>query len=115
VRRRLFLVSVAACAAAGAAAVPAPADSVVAMTARPTPLAAWGGVLVWSAWDSTAGGYRLMARTAAGVAALPVAPRPVPFDADVGPGPDGGPVIVYSRCPTGWPPWPCQLFQVRPG
>jgi hypothetical protein len=58
---------------------------------------------------------------------LPVAPRSVPFDADVGPSADGTPTVVYSRCATaeprlgddGIPLWAtgrgCDLFQLALG
>jgi hypothetical protein len=57
-----------------------------------------GGVTVWSA--PADGGYALMARSAAGVVRLPVRPRAVPFDVDLGPEANGGIVAVYSRCST---------------
>jgi hypothetical protein len=58
----------------------------------------FGGVTVWSA--PADGGYALMARSAAGVVRLPVRPRAVPFDVDLGPEANGGIVAVYSRCST---------------
>ncbi|MEA2130968.1 MAG: hypothetical protein QOJ85_3859 [Solirubrobacteraceae bacterium] len=56
----------------------------------------FGGVTVWSTPE--AGGYALMARTSAGVVRLPIGPRAVPFDVDLGPDGSGGVVGVYSRC-----------------
>jgi opacity protein-like surface antigen len=56
----------------------------------------FGGITVWSA--PAAGGYALMARTASGVVRLPIGPRAVPFDVDLGPDGSGGVVGVYSRC-----------------
>jgi hypothetical protein len=47
----------------------------LAVLAEPSPLSDWGGHVVWSAFDG--GQYRLLD----GVRALPVAPRPVAFDA----------------------------------
>ena len=56
----------------------------------------FGGVTVWSAPEG--GGYALMARGAAGTVRLPIGPRAVPFDVDLGPDGSGGVVAVYSRC-----------------
>lgn len=56
----------------------------------------FGGVTVWSA--PAAGGYAVMARSAAGAVPLPIGPRAVPFDVDLGPDGSGGVVAVYSRC-----------------
>jgi hypothetical protein len=75
----------------------------------PTAVSAWGGHVVWSAYDPAAGVYRLTDRSAAGVRVLPVAARPVPFDADVGPDARGRPTVVYSRCRVEGVPF------VRPG
>jgi hypothetical protein len=40
-----------------------------------------------------------------------IAPAGTPFDADIGPGPDGNPVIVYARCRVAT----CHLFRTTPG
>jgi hypothetical protein len=78
------------------------ADFTVATVERPTPVSAYAGRLVWSQYDPTANIYRLMEAHASRVGQqttqLPVAPRTVPFDADVGPAADGVPTVVYSRC-----------------
>ncbi|HEV2769374.1 MAG TPA: hypothetical protein VGV40_04240 [Solirubrobacteraceae bacterium] len=76
-----------------------------------TKVAAYGDVVVWSE-RSPEGAFRLVAdRGPDGEPApLPVGQRGAPFDVDVGPGPDGRPVAVYSRCareprplPATWP------------
>ena len=65
---------------------------------RPTPIAAHGDWLAWSRYDGDA--YRLVldAPGVRPIADAPVAARSVPFDVDLGPGPDGGIVASYSRC-----------------
>jgi hypothetical protein len=68
----------------------------IATLSAPTPVTAWGGHLVWSA--HTERGFVLMARSDGRVSELPVAPRRLPFDADLGPDRDGHPAVVYSRC-----------------
>jgi hypothetical protein len=82
---------------AGAAPAQA-ADTTVATVVKPTKVDAYGGRAVWSAWDPAAGAYRLTERSAGAVRAVPVAPGKVPFDVDLGPGPHGGTIAVYTRC-----------------
>jgi hypothetical protein len=100
-------------AALAAAVVPnAAAETTIAQLKRPTPVSAYGGRVVWSAFDFKIGRYRLMTAAAGGGAPapvpvpVPVAPRSTPFDADLGPDSRGRPTAVYSRCPTeprgGW-------------
>jgi hypothetical protein len=80
------------------------ADFTVATVERPTPVSAYQGRLVWSQYDAAIAGYRLYEAHASPngqvTTPLPVALRSVPFDADVGPGADGAPTVVYSRCAT---------------
>jgi hypothetical protein len=83
--------------AAGAHAQDAPGAAIATLD-RTTPVAAFGGVLLWSARDRATGAFALVARTGGVAQRLPVAQRRVPFDADVGPGPAGRVVAVYSRC-----------------
>ncbi len=73
-------------------------SEVLATEMRDTPLASHGDVLVWSSFDATSRRYSLRAYFGGEVEDLPVRPRSVPFDADVGPGPDGKVTVVYSRC-----------------
>jgi hypothetical protein len=99
-RRTLLLVLAAVVAAAlppGASA----ADRVVATVDAPTRVSGYAGGLVWSRRNPATGAFELMYTDPAyPVAAVPVRSRSVPFDADIGPGPDGAPWIVYSRCLT---------------
>jgi hypothetical protein len=80
-------------------AAPAAAQDVATLD-RSTPIAAYGGRLLWSAYDSATQTYGLVTRVADVTSAVPVARRTVPFDADLGPGPTGSTVAVYSRCTT---------------
>jgi hypothetical protein len=64
---------------------------------RPTPLAWHRRWVAYSAYDGSR--YRLTLRSADGATVRPaVAPRSVPFDVDLGRGPDGALAAVYSRC-----------------
>jgi hypothetical protein len=88
--------------AAAALAVAAPAhaaDTVIATTAKPTPLAADAGRMLYSAWDGTS--YRLTLLQGGAITTLPIAGSATPFTADLGLGPDGGEVAVYPRCAHG--------------
>ena len=58
------------------------------------------GGLVWSRRNAVGAFELVYTDPAYPAAALPVPARSVPFDADLGPGPDGTPWIVYSRCRT---------------
>lgn len=79
--------------AAGVGASPVPVSA-------PTPIAAHGERLVWSRPDG-AGGFELVQRVGSGpVVRLPVAPRSVPFDIDLGPTSGGRVLAVYTRCRT---------------
>ena len=72
----------------------------LAQLQRPSPVAAWRDIAVWSAYDDAVGAYRLMVADGDDVGPLPVDPSPTPFDADVGPDSSGDPAVVYSRCAT---------------
>ena len=61
-------------------------------------LDAHGRHVIWSSLDPATDRYSLRALVGGQVQTLPVATRPVPFDVDLGPGPDGEAVAVYSRC-----------------
>jgi len=82
----------------------AQADFTVSDVERPTPVSAYAGRVVWSQYDASIAGYRLLEAHASPAGqvttVLKVAPRSVPFDADVGPGAAGRPTVVYSRCAT---------------
>jgi hypothetical protein len=83
------------------------ADINVADVAGPTKVNAYGGRAVWSAFDASTQENRLMTRVGDGpVEAVPIAPTPHPFEADLGPAPDGHIVAVYPRCEPG-----CDIFE----
>jgi hypothetical protein len=63
-----------------------------------TPVAAYGGRLAWSRLDRATGRYRLVTRAGGVTREVPVAPRGVPFDVDLGPDERGRVVAAYSRC-----------------
>lgn len=86
-----------------ALAVPAAAaapgtEEVVAHEDSPSKISSFGDYTVWSRFDPSRSEYRLVARHDGAIAALPVAPRSVPFDVDLGPGRHGHTVAAYSRC-----------------
>jgi hypothetical protein len=72
-------------------------DVELARSSRPTPLTWYRGWVAYSLHDGSR--YRLTLRSSAGATVQPaIAPRSVPFDADLGRGPDGVLAAVYSRC-----------------
>ena len=94
----------------------------------PTPVSAYGSDVVYSRNDPATRKFQLWyAHGRAAPIPLPIDERAVPFDADIGPGPDGHRVAVYSRC-SSEPPydtgdenaWPipytrgrgCSLYEV---
>jgi hypothetical protein len=84
------------------AAPPAQADDL--RLDRGTPIAAYGGRLAWSAYDAATNSYMLTTRLDGVTSAVPVAPRPVPFDVDLGPRSNGSVAATYSRCRVDAPP-----------
>jgi hypothetical protein len=80
------------------AAAPAAAETRLAAEAAPFTADAHGDVVAWSAYDAVLKTYALrVTRGGAAVDTSAVTPSPDPFDLDVGPGPDGAPLVVYSR------------------
>ena len=79
-------------------AAPARADTAIGKVARPTPVSGSDGHLLWSEYDAAARLYYLVQRFQGNIARLPVKPRSVPFDVDVGQDAGGQPVAAYSRC-----------------
>jgi hypothetical protein len=98
-RRRLLLA--AAVLAASLLATGAPASAATATDLAPVasdaPLSAYGGYVAWSEQGAD-GLWRLVAFHDGTTTPLPVAPRSVPFDADVGPDATGRPTVTFSRC-----------------
>jgi hypothetical protein len=74
----------------------AAADALIAQTAEPTPVSAYGEVMAWSA--STESGYRLMVKVGSTVRTVPTPPEPRAFDASVGANQSNAPVVLFSRC-----------------
>jgi hypothetical protein len=60
-------------------------------------LGAYAGRLAWSEPDATTKRFHLVTRFAGVTSRVPVAPRSTPFDVDLGRGPGGATVAVYSR------------------
>lgn len=78
-------------------AAPARAQDVVRLD-RPSPIAAHGGWLAWSARGAD-GLFHLTLRDPNGAVTMPaIAGRTTSFDVDLGPGSGGGLVATYSRC-----------------
>jgi hypothetical protein len=74
------------------------ADTTIAQVLRPTPISAVARTQLWSSYDAGSGTYELTTRTHdKGIAFVPVAPRGVPFDADLWVS-EGELGAVYSRC-----------------
>jgi hypothetical protein len=72
-------------------------DVELARSPRPTPLTWYRGWVAYSLPDGSR--YRLTLRSSDGATVQPaIAPRSVPFDADLGRGPDGALAVAYSRC-----------------
>jgi hypothetical protein len=70
----------------------------LAPVAADTPISAYGGYVVWSEQGAD-GMWRLVAFHDGVTTTLSaVAPRSVPFDADVGPSPVDRPEVTFSRC-----------------
>jgi hypothetical protein len=76
------------------------ADTTIQALPAATPVRVWAGTAVLSVLDPATGRYALATQRATAPArALPgIAPAAAPFDADIGPGPGGAPVIVFARC-----------------
>lgn len=83
---------------AAVAAGAAPPSGVLATGVSSGPIAAYGDAVAWSAWDDAARGYRIVVSYRGAVRTVPVAPADVPPGLSAGPGPDGGPWLVWSRC-----------------
>lgn len=90
------------------------ADTTIATLDGPTPVRSFAGTAILSLRDGPDGPYRLaVVRGNAAPRVLPgVAPSRTPFDADIGPGPGGAPVIVFRRCPAA--PGRCHLWRTTP-
>jgi hypothetical protein len=74
------------------------ADETIASVARPTPVSALDGRVVWSDYDAAQGMFFLTQHVNGLTTRLPIRPRAVPFDVDLGPDTEGRTVATYSRC-----------------
>lgn len=72
--------------------------TVVAETGAATRVSAYGGVVAWSFYSSKSRSFRLMVRRGGRTSRASVRRSQEPFDVDLGPGRDGRPRAVYSRC-----------------
>jgi hypothetical protein len=96
-RKAIALAGVLAGALAAAAVPAVAAPQPLAPVAVDVPISAAGGWVAWSA-PVAGGGFGLFAWHAGAVAQVPVAPRPQPFDLDLGTDAHGRPVAAFSRC-----------------
>lgn len=96
--RRSACIVLLAAAVLAALAAPASSELLIATEERPTNVKTYEDVLGWSSYDAAVGAYRLRFRRGDRSWTPRVPPRTVPFDLDLGPGPDGKVVAVYSRC-----------------
>jgi hypothetical protein len=97
----IFLVALLACPTAAAG------DATLARLARPAPVSTYDGRIVFSDYEASTGLFHLTQLFEGRLSRLPVAPRSVPFDVDVGQNFGNQPVAAYSRCrqePTGRDP-----------
>jgi len=80
--------------------VPATAagDETLARISHPGPVSTFDGRVLWSEYDPVAKAYFLTQRFDTTTARLPVRPRGVPFDVDVGRNLGNDTVAAYSRC-----------------
>jgi hypothetical protein len=95
---RRFLIALAGVLAVLGSPPTATADETLARTAHPGPVSTFDGRVLWSEYDATAKAYFLTQRFGAATARLPVRPRSVPFDVDVGRKLGNATVAAYSRC-----------------
>ncbi len=89
----------------------------IARVPNETELEAFRGRLVWSRLDREAERFRLITRYGGRTSRVPIPGRKTAFDVDLGPGPGGRTVAVYSRCRVEPGPFPrvarprgCGLF-----
>jgi hypothetical protein len=95
-QRALLILAAILAALAGPAT--AMADETLAQVARPTAVSSYDGRILWSEYDTAAQAYFLTQRFGRTITRLPVKPRAVPFDVDVGRNAGNQTVAAYSRC-----------------
>jgi hypothetical protein len=110
---RRLLVSTAVLATLATAAPAMANDTILASLTRATAVRSFGGTSVLSVYDAAINSYRLATQTGNQapqvLAAIPASTAP--FDADIGPGPGGSPVIVFTRCAA---PGHCRIWRTTP-
>lgn len=82
---------------AASTAPAAAAEQRLAIESAPFTADAFGGVIAWSSYDAAAKVYRLRLLRDGVLVEPAVDASPAPFGLDVSPGPDGAPLVVYSR------------------
>lgn len=88
---------------AGGGEASAQADMTLARLTAPTDVREYDGQALISVYDRATDRYHLTLVERGGrLRPLPVIVDQVPFDADIGPGPDGAPTIVYARDGNLW-------------
>jgi hypothetical protein len=85
----------------GAAPASAATTTTLAGYSRPTPISAYRDAAVWSAYDEASRRYMLTLKLGTTIRGLPVPAREHQFDATVGPGAGGRPLVAYGDCPPG--------------
>lgn len=78
-------------------AAPAAADERLAVESAPFTADAYGDVIAWSSYDPALKTYSLRLLRGGQPITPAVEPSSKAFDLDVGPGPDGAPLVVYAR------------------
>lgn len=78
-------------------AAPAAAGERLAVESAPFTADAYGDVIAWSSYDAASKRYSLRLLRGGQAVTPAVEPSGAPFDLDVGPGPDGAPLVVYAR------------------
>lgn len=96
--RTPWLIGLLLLAACGVAADEARAEVELSREWGPTTVSHHGGMTAWSSLDPQTGRYHLVVHDGQRATRLPIAPRMVPFDVDLGPDRNGDIAAVYSRC-----------------
>lgn len=95
-----IVLTVAVAPAAATTSTPQTVESLVSQST----VSAYGQLVAWSRYDPAAQAYRLVVADVGNLAAppqvVPIAPRRIAFDVDLGPDAAGRTVAVYSRCTT---------------
>lgn len=110
--RRSLLAAALTLALASAAHAAPTATPIATVATSQAPIAAYGGWVAWSEPDAE-GKWSVWTWHAGERRRLDLQRRDVPFDLDVGPGPDGTPTVAFSWCAKD--PDPAPPFGVLPG